>query len=55
MGDNSPQSSDARMWTGHNYFERELLIGRAVLIYWPHPWYRPIPYFPNFERMRLIH
>lgn len=54
LGDNSPQSSDARMWE-ENYFERDLLIGRALLIYWPHPWYRPIPYMPNVKRMRLIH
>ena len=54
MGDNSPQSSDARMWTEH-FFGREMLIGRALLIYWPHPWYRPIPYMPNVKRMRLIH
>ncbi len=54
MGDNSPQSSDARMWSEH-FFERDLLIGRALLIYWPHPWYRPIPYQPNLKRMRLIH
>ncbi len=54
MGDNSPQSSDARMWQKHS-FARDLLIGKALMIYWPHPWYRPIPYLPNLERMRLIH
>ncbi|MFO7905284.1 MAG: signal peptidase I [Pirellulaceae bacterium] len=54
LGDNSPQSSDARMWP-HHFFENDLLIGKAVLIYWPHPWYRPIPYLPNVRRMRLIH
>ena len=54
MGDNSPQSADARMWDEH-YFSRDLLIGKALLIYWPHPWYRPIPYMPNLKRMRLIH
>jgi hypothetical protein len=53
LGDNSPQSSDARMWQELRH--RDLLIGKALLIYWPHPWYRPIPYFPNFKRMRLIH
>ena len=54
LGDNSPQSSDARMWPKH-FVRRDLLIGKALLIYWPHPWYRPIPYLPNFKRMRLIH
>ncbi len=64
MGDNSPQSSDARLWQKH-FFSRELLIGKALLIYWPHPWKQPIPVFtavtgyrllyPNFPRFRLIH
>jgi signal peptidase I len=54
LGDNSPQSSDARMWDEH-FVKRDLLIGKALLIYWPHPWYRPIPYLPNFKRMRLIY
>ncbi len=53
MGDNSPQSRDARLWGGPNestwaeggsipvgsYVERRLLIGKAFLIYWPHGWY----------------
>ncbi len=60
LGDNSPQSYDARMWTDHqhvaqHYVPYDLLIGKALLIYWPHPWYRPIPYLPNFKRMQLIH
>ncbi len=55
LGDNSPQSSDARMWQEHFRASATLLIGKALLIYWPHPWYRPIPYLPNFKRMRLIH
>lgn len=54
LGDNSPQSSDARYWHGHNYVERDLLIGKALLIYWPHTWNRPIPYLPNFPRMGPI-
>jgi len=55
MGDNSPQSSDARLWGGgHSYVERQLLTGKALLIYWPHAWRQPIPFLPNFERMGLI-
>jgi signal peptidase I len=38
----------------HHYVERDLLIGKALLIYWPHTWNRPIPYMPNFRRMGLI-
>lgn len=72
LGDNSPQSKDARLWygdqTAHHlkdqimidvkpYVERERLIGKAFLVYWPHPWQikagvRPI--IPNVRRMGRI-
>ena len=62
MGDNSPQSKDARLWstTGNSeigfdnpppYVERRYLIGKALLIYWPHAWR---PFWPNFSRMGTI-
>ncbi|HJN13097.1 MAG TPA: signal peptidase I [Pirellulaceae bacterium] len=62
MGDNSPQSKDARLWsttgnslTGYDdpppYVERRYLIGKALLIYWPHAWR---PFWPNFSRMGTI-
>ncbi len=64
MGDNSAESSDARLWqTGHpdaRYLERRLLIGKALCVYWPHSWNRipgtpiPFPLFPNFADMRLV-
>ncbi|MBL8890499.1 MAG: signal peptidase I [Planctomycetaceae bacterium] len=54
MGDNSPQSEDARKWNARNYVERRFLIGRALMVYWPHTWNSP-PFWPNFNRMRLIH
>ena len=54
LGDNSPASSDGRYWTGHNYVERDLLIGKALLIYWPHTWNRPVPFWPNFRKMGPI-
>jgi signal peptidase I len=52
MGDNSPESSDARLWRevriredgalagqpSGAYLERKLLIGKAVCVYWPHAW-----------------
>ena len=53
MGDNSPASSDARAWTNH-YIPRRLLIGRAVVVFWPHFWMEPIPFIPNIARMGLI-
>ena len=63
LGDNSPQSSDGRYWQAkdrderwgdHRYVERDLLIGKALMIYWPHTWNRPIPYQPKVTRMGPI-
>ncbi len=54
MGDNSPESSDGRIWDGPNFVSGQLMIGRALFIYWPHAKNKPIPYFPNFERMGPI-
>ena len=58
MGDNSPQSQDARMWPtppapGHSV-PRRLMIGKALMVYWPHTWNRPVPFTPNLSKMRLI-
>ncbi len=60
LGDNSPASSDARLWDGEKFVSRELLIGKALLIFWPHSFNRipgtgiPFPFFPNFARMGFI-
>jgi hypothetical protein len=62
MGDNSPASSDGRGWypiLGKNSFHRSLLIGEALMIYWPHAWYvdlggRAIPAIPNFPEIKVI-
>lgn len=54
MGDNSPQSEDARKWRAPKYVERRFLIGKALVVYWPHSWNEP-PFWPNFNRMRVIH
>ncbi len=55
MGDNSTASLDARVWPGpDNFVERDLLIGRAIFVYWPHTLNEPIPYFPNFGKMKFI-
>ena len=54
-GDNSPYSLDGRVWDGPNFVSREMLIGRAMFIYWPHAKNEPLPFFPNFERMKFIH
>lgn len=65
LGDNSPQSQDSRLWPGIDeegnpeyYVRRDLLIGKAVFIYWPHGvrvfpslWF---PFYPNFGRMGLV-
>ncbi len=59
LGDNSAQSADGRLWGGEQWVERELLIGKALFIYWPHGWqipYVPLPFNirPYFERMHLV-
>lgn len=66
LGDNSPASQDARSWandprgvngeffTAPKYVERDLLIGKALVIYWPHAWNRPVPFTPNVQRMGII-
>lgn len=50
MGDNSAASADARSWNRH-YVPRELLIGKALVLLWPH---RPVMLLPNVRRMGLI-
>ena len=61
LGDNSPYSRDGRLWENEHYVDRDLLIGKAILIYWPHPvrvslpFLESVPMFPNFQRMGLIH
>ena len=72
LGDNSAQSKDSRLWPGGPpedwpggdnlppYVDRDLLIGKAVFIYWPHSWDEirslgiPFPFFPNVPRMRFV-
>ncbi|MEQ1905235.1 MAG: signal peptidase I [Pirellulaceae bacterium] len=54
MGDNSPDSLDARIWNGDHFVSGELMIGRALYVFWPHAKSAPIPYWPNFERMGPI-
>lgn len=68
MGDNSAESSDARLWLGSGrgphpggaYLDRRLLIGKALCVYWPHSWNQipgtpiPFPLFPNIADMRLV-
>ena len=51
MGDNSPESSDARIWAASPYVDRKYLTGKALFVYWPHPWR---PFWPNFGRMGFI-
>jgi signal peptidase I len=59
LGDNSAQSADGRLWMKEQWVERELLIGKALFIYWPHGWkipYVPLPFniVPYFQRMHLV-
>ncbi len=60
LGDNSPLSMDARLWHAEKYVQRDLLIGKALFILWPHSFNQipgtriPFPFFPNFARMGRI-
>lgn len=68
LGDNSAASKDGRLWIDVHHVDRRLLIGRALVIFWPHmvpaAWHASVrlpvfgevqlPSWPNFARMRLI-
>lgn len=61
LGDNSARSKDSRLWTEDGIpspVPRSLLIGEAMLVYWPHglliPW-TPLALIPNWAQMRIIH
>jgi signal peptidase I len=61
LGDNSPSSSDARLWSEQQYVDRELLVGKALFVYWPHPQRLFVPFtdtsinvVPNVGRMHFI-
>ena len=60
LGDNSPQSRDSRLWKTQystdeaHYVERDLLIGKAMFIYWPHTRSDIFPFCPNIPRMGFV-
>lgn len=63
LGDNSPRSADGRSWQAKGgdseyYVRRDLFIGKAVFIYWPHAWrIWPslwAPFYPNVKRMEFV-
>jgi signal peptidase I len=67
LGDNSAASKDSRLWLDGHHVDRRLLIGKALVVFWPHavpaPWGIPVrfrgwdlrlPSWPNFGRMRFV-
>ncbi len=58
LGDNSAQSQDGRLWdrygNGEYFVAREMLIGKAIFIYWPHSLDYPVPFTPNIKRMGFV-
>lgn len=66
LGDNSARSQDGRLWGGgEHFFDRDLMIGKALMIYWPHSWETSfsvplpgteirVPFYPNFSRMGRV-
>jgi signal peptidase I len=39
LGDNSAASKDSRLWLEGHHVDRNLLVGKALTIFWPHAWY----------------
>jgi signal peptidase I len=67
LGDNSAASKDSRLWMEGHHVDRNLLIGRALMIFWPHAvpakwavpvklggWEVRLPSWPNFGRMGFV-
>lgn len=62
LGDNSRLSMDGRFWNRIHFVDRRLLIGKALVIYWPHSFDKvsifgheiPFPFWPNFARMGFV-
>jgi signal peptidase I len=67
LGDNSAASKDSRLWLEGHHVDRDLLVGKALAIFWPHAipasWSVPVtvggvelrlPSWPNFGRMRYV-
>ncbi|MDR1923388.1 MAG: S26 family signal peptidase [Planctomycetaceae bacterium] len=61
LGDNSAKSKDSRLWTEDripHYVDRNMLIGEALYVYWPHGLQVGKTHFaiiPNFKKMRRIY
>ena len=45
---------EAYTWADASYVPRDLLVGKALLVFWPHPWTKPVPMTPNFKRFKVI-
>lgn len=65
LGDNSPESRDGRLWAQGHAVAGDLLVGKAIFVYWPHAWETGwswqipgrgvrLPCYPSFSRMRPI-
>ncbi len=64
LGDNSAKSQDGRLWrtpiANEFYVDCDLLIGKAMFIYWPDTPYKihlpmfSLPFFPNFPEMGFV-
>ena len=41
-------SLDARLWSPPHYVSKDMLIGKALIIYWPHGWRWACPLAAQF-------
>ncbi|WP_233215203.1 signal peptidase I [Rhodopirellula bahusiensis] len=54
LGNYSSPDKDAYKFADVSYVPRDLLVGKALLVFWPHPWKSPLPFWPNLDRMQRI-
>lgn len=45
---------DAWRWHDVHYVPKDLMVGKAVFVLWPHPWTKPFVVTPDFGQIEMI-
>ena len=53
-GPNASVDPDAYLHASASYVPHDLLVGKALAVFWPHAWRSPLPLTPDFSRFRFI-